>query len=96
MNEKFPMQNQMTEYACKVVRDTEEEIERNAKEMKIERGDYVGCNVENMRPHILSDLCLIHNEGTIPSIMECQHSGKMRYYCKTRKTCDTYIIIMIF
>ena len=77
VNEKFPMQNEGTEYLCKVVRETNRFIEKNAKRMK--HNDYIGCMVEEMKPHVLSNLCVWQEgEATIPSIKECKHSGKMR------------------
>ena len=76
MNEQFPMQNERTEQACKIVRETDDYIERKAKRMK--NGDYVGCTRERMKPHILSNICLVQNEGALPSIRKCRHLGKKR------------------
>ena len=78
MNEKFPLLNQNTECTCRVVRENENEIVKNAMEMKNENGFDIGCMVENMKPHILSELCLIQKEQSIPFLKECHHSGKMR------------------
>ena len=69
LNEKFPMMNEKAEEECQLVKETEESIIRNAKEMKNEAGDlFTGCMVENMKPHIRSDLCLVQNEKSIPDI----------------------------
>ena len=79
VNEHFPLQNQSSEDMCNVVRENEEEIVKNAMEMEHESGMGIGCLVENMKPHILSELCLLQKEHSIPSLKECHHSGTMRY-----------------
>ena len=73
MTTAYPMQNQETEEICQAVKDTDEEIERKAREWK-------GCQVKNMKPFILSDVCLDNHEHSIPTIpdKECPHSGHMR------------------
>ena len=71
MLEKYPMQNQETEGICKIVADMENDIKRNAK-------DWDGCMVENMRPHILSDICITINDKSLPSIKDCHHSDEKR------------------
>ena len=77
MNFKFPLQNQSTEDSCRVVKETEEEIVRVALN-KYVHGYYVGGMVDNMKPYILSDLCLTQREGSLPSIKECNHTDQMR------------------
>ena len=79
LNEKFPMMNEMAEEEFQLVKATEEGIVRSAKELKHEGGDlYTGCMVENMKPHILSDLCLIQKEKSIPSVKPCHHPAEKR------------------
>ena len=77
MHEKFPMQNQSTEGMCNIVRENEKEIVKNAMEMD-ENGMDIRCMVDNMKPHILSELCLLQKERSIPTIKECHHSGTIR------------------
>ena len=72
MNFKFPLQNQSTEDSCRVVKQTEEEMVRLAL-TKHNSGHNTGCRVENMKPFILSGLCLTQNKGSIPFIKECHH-----------------------
>ena len=60
---------------CNVVKEHDEQIVKSA--MEYDMG--IGCMVENMKVHILSELCLIQNEYSIPSLRECRHSGTMRY-----------------
>ena len=76
MNYKFPIQNQNTEDNCLVVKERDEEI-MSVTQKKLE-GYYVGCIVENMKPYILSDLCLTQKEGSLPSVKECNHTDQMR------------------
>ena len=73
MNTAYPMQNQTTEEICQAVKDTDEEIERKARERW-------GCQVENMKPFILSDVCLDIDEHSIPTVPDkaCHHSGQKR------------------
>ena len=73
MNTAYPMQNQTTEEICQAVKDTDEEIERRARE-------YEGCQVKNMKPFILSDVCLDNHEHSIPTIpeKECPHKGQQQ------------------
>ena len=79
MNEDFPMMNEKAEEECPVVKEA---IIRNAKEMKFEvegyQTRYTGCMVENMKPHILSDLCLVQKEKSIPDTKPCHHSAERR------------------
>ena len=77
MNYKFPIQNQSSEDNGAVVKETEEEITRVALR-KHNSGFYSGCRVENMKPYILSDLCLTQKEGSLPSVKECNHTDQMR------------------
>ena len=77
MNFKFPLQNQSTEDSCRLVKETEEEMVRVSLK-KHDYGFYVGCMVDNMKPYILSDLCLTQREGSLPSIKECNHTDQMR------------------
>ena len=73
------MQNQTTEEINEVVKKTNEKIERSAREMKNRDGYPIGCMVENMKPYILSDICLLYDDNAlIPSVKQCQHSGKNR------------------
>ena len=78
MNEAFPMMNEKAEEECPVVKATDEAIIRQAKEMKHEKGDYIGCMVENMKPHILSDLCLVQKVMWIPAVKKCHHPAERR------------------
>ena len=73
MNTAYPIQNQKTEEICQAVRDTDKEIESEAKESH-------GITVRNMKPFILSDVCLDNHEHSIPTIpdKECPHSGQKR------------------
>ena len=68
MNTAYPMQNQVTEEICQAVMDTDQEIERKAREDE-------GCMVKNMKQYILSDVCLVKNKHSIPSVpdKECPH-----------------------
>ena len=72
----YPMQNQATEEDNKVVKNSDEEIKTYAINKKNKDGYPIGCMVENMKPYILSDICLIFNDDSIPSIKECYHSGR--------------------
>ena len=80
MNTAYPMQNQVTEEICQAVKDTDEEIERKARETKNQFGRQCGCQVKNMKPFILSDVCLDNHEHSIPTIpdKECPHEGQKR------------------
>ena len=60
MNTAYPMQNQVTEEICQAVKDMDKEMERKARERK-------GCQVENIKPYILSDVCLVNHDHSIPS-----------------------------
>ena len=72
--------NEKAEEECPVVKANEEAIIRKAKEMKheVEGGLHVGCMVENMKPHILSDLCLTQQKKSIPAVKPCKHSAEKR------------------
>ena len=76
INELYPMLNEKTEEQCEFVKDTEREIERSSliKDDSSEIG--VGCKVKDMKPHILSDLCLILNEKSIPHVKACHHDER--------------------
>ena len=78
LNEAFPIMNEKAEEECPVVKANEEAIIRKAKEMKHKEGRYIGCMVENMKPQILSDLCLIQKEKSIPSVKPCLHAAEKR------------------
>ena len=67
------MQNQVTEEICQAVKDKDQEIERKARE-------WDGCKVKNMKPFILSDVCLVNHEHSIPSVpdKECLHKEQKR------------------
>ena len=69
MLETYPMLNQHTEKMCTIVWDRECDIKRNARE-------WDGCIVENIKPHILSDLCIIPNDKSLPTVRECHHSDE--------------------
>ena len=76
------MQNSITESICKVVKERDEAIVKNVMERKFESGKRcvsIGLKVDNIKPHILSDLCLNHVEHSIPSIKACWHLGERRY-----------------
>ena len=70
------MQNQSTEEVNKVVKNSDEEIKRNSRDVTNKDGYPIGCMVENIKPYILSDICLLFNDYSIPSIKECHHSGR--------------------
>ena len=72
------MQNQKTENTCNIVKETEEEIKRSAIEAKNEQNDFIGFLVKNMKRHILSNLCLIQRDQSIPIIKKCKHTGEKR------------------
>ena len=82
LNEAFPMMNEKAEEECPVVKATEEAIIRDAKEMKFKVEGYptlyTGCMVENMKPNILSDLCLVQNKMSIPAVKTCHHPAEKR------------------
>ena len=71
MNTAYPMQNQLIEGIYQAVMDSDKEIKRKAREFR-------GCKVNNMKPHILSYVCLENHDHSIPSIpdKECPHSGQ--------------------
>ena len=77
MNYKFPMQNQSTEENSIVVRETDEEMVKVARK-KHNSGYYLGCMVGNMKPYILSDLCITQRKGSLPYVKECNHTDQMR------------------
>ena len=66
------MQNQKTEEICENIKETDEEIERIAKMRD-------GCKVMNMREHILSDICIMLHEKSIPTLKECHHTDMKRF-----------------
>ena len=78
MYENFPLQNQGTEGSCSLVKEIDNEIMMSAMTMEHENGMDIGCTVENMKPYILSDLCLVQHEHSIPSVKECCHSDSQR------------------
>ena len=77
MNEAFPMMNEKAEEECPVVKANESAIIRDAKGMKF-KDLYTGCMVKNMKPHILSDLCLDQKEKSIPAVKTCHHPAEKR------------------
>ena len=82
INCQYPMLNEGTEEKCEYVKESEEKIESSAwiKDSETigwkKEANLKGLRVENMKPHILSDLCLIMNEKSIPTLKECHHKEK--------------------
>ena len=73
MNEKYPIQNQTTEDMCPAVKEMQEEIE------KIKMASGAMLLVREMKPHILSNICLDF-QGKIPTMPneDCPHTGQNR------------------
>ena len=66
MNTQYPMLNQDVDLNYKFFRNVDNQSYDNL------------CMVTNMKRHILSDLCLIQNEHSLPLIKECLHSNRER------------------
>ena len=78
------MQNQSTEGRYEIVKEIDSEIESVAKMTsvtKITRYTFEtmqGPWVRNMRQYILSDICIVLHDKSIPTLKECQHIGTKR------------------
>ena len=71
INEDYPMQNQKTEGICRSVKKTEDKIKSQALR-------HMGCMVKNMKPYILSDICITVDDASVPTIKECNHPDEKR------------------
>ena len=71
MLEKYPMQNQESEKTWKFNKHVDDAIEEIVKN----KGPF---QVRNMKSHILSDLCIVVKEKSLPDQKECQHLGNER------------------
>ena len=66
------MQNQKTEGIC-------ESIEKTDKKLRYQALSHMGCMVKNIKPHILSDICISVDEKTsVPNIKDCTHPDERR------------------
>ena len=74
MLEQYPMQNQMSEKTWKFNKQIDGTIEQTVRN----KGPF---QVKHMKPHILSDLCIVVKEESLPEVKECTHEGRERQVC---------------
>ena len=78
MLEQYPMQNQDSEKIWTFNKRIDDAIEQSARN----KGPF---QVKHMKPHIMSDLCIVVKEKSLPEVKDCTHKGKERQVCSQIK-----------